>query len=297
VTVSYVPPPAPEQIQARFPTPFSRYRSFHSLVVRYLCLTLGSLVLLGYGSGALAWSEPVHNTIGILAIDRLQDNSRNRLESIVGKLDDAAISKACNWPDVIRDEDAWDWSKPQHYVNIPRGNFSYLVSRDCPDQLCATQAIKRYARELVDGQNNQEQHWQAFAWLCHLVADLHQPLHAGFADDRGGNSFEIKVRNETMNLHHFWDHELIIHNAGNAGELIRLLKLSPPPQVPDTWFPQQVDEWTDESHALAAEKAYPPSPEIDEPWENEVWRIAVERINLAASRLALVIETILQDKE
>ncbi|MCW8926169.1 MAG: S1/P1 nuclease, partial [Xanthomonadales bacterium] len=262
---------------------------------RHVCIMLIGLLFLGTGNEAPAWSSPGHNAIGMLAIERLQDDTRKRLADIVGPLNSTAISTACNWPDVIRDEDAWEWSKPLHYINIPRGNFSYRATRDCPDGLCATEAIKHYAAELANASNDREQRWQAFAWLCHLVADLHQPMHAGFADDRGGNDFEFTFDDETINLHYFWDRVLVEQHAGDWESLLKLLQSAPAPVLEPGWKPADVDGWTNESHALAVDAAYPPEEGINAAWEQQTWKIAFERINLAAARLALVIETLLTD--
>lgn len=261
---------------------------------RFLCIMLICL-LQSVGNEVSAWSTPGHNAIGVLAIERLQDDTRSRLEAIAGALDPAALSTACNWPDVIREEAAWEWSKPQHYINIPHGESNYSQSRDCPDGLCATEAIKRYAVELAKAANDNEQGWQAFAWLCHLVADLHQPMHAGFADDRGGNDYALIVDDETINLHYFWDRVLVDRNAGDWQDLLGHLQQAPAPDLQPGWQPSDVDGWTNESHALAVEWAYPPTDGISACWEQQAWKIAVERMNLAAARLALIIETVLTE--
>jgi len=45
--------------------------------------------------------------------------------------------------------------------------------------------------------------------LVHLMGDLHQPLHAGMADDRGGNDFQVRWFDEGTNLHAVWDTKMI----------------------------------------------------------------------------------------
>jgi hypothetical protein len=46
-------------------------------------------------------------------------------------------------------------------------------------------------------------------FLVHFVGDMHQPLHVGRPDDRGGNSITIKFDNKSTNLHALWDSGLI----------------------------------------------------------------------------------------
>ena len=262
---------------------------------RFFCITLAGMALFGYSTDSPAWSADGHNAIAMLAIDQLQTDARDELEGIIGPLDEKVLGEACNWPDVVRETEAWEWSKPLHYINIPRGDFTYLESRDCPDQLCATQAIKRYASELADTGSSREKRWQAFAWLCHLVGDLHQPMHAGFADDRGGNEVEIIVRDESMNLHRYWDFEVINQHAGGWQGLVKLLQVSPVATAASNWSPESVNGWTDESHKLAAEKAYPSSETIDEAYKQQSREIAQQRISTAASRFALIINSVLKE--
>jgi len=255
------------------------------------CVIFSGFALLGYSTCSQAWGPDGHATIGILAISQLRPDVRRELESIVNPLDDQTMLKACNWPDSIRETEEFAWTAPRHYVNIPRGDFTYLESRDCPDQLCATQAIKQEAANLGNRQASKEQRWQAFAWLCHLVGDLHQPLHAGFADDRGGNDFDIIFKGEQMNLHRYWDSELINHRAGSWQNLIRLVSASPIVQAGTNWSPEMVNDWTNESHKLVVERLYPASMIIDESYERQSWELVQQQLNSAATRLALIINS------
>ena len=267
------------------------------ILSRIICTTFASYALFGYSTDTLAWSADGHTSIGILAISQLQAEPRRELENIIGPLDAQAMEKACNWPDEVRETEEWAWSARSHYINIPRGNFVYLESRDCPDQQCVTQAIKRYATELTSQQASKQQRWQAFSWLCHLVADLHQPLHAGFADDRGGNNFDIIFKGEQMNLHGFWDFELIDQHAGGWQNLVSLLSTSPGVEAGSNWSPEMVNDWTNESHELAKQTVYPATRNIDEIYMQQSWELAQKQLSAAASRLALIINSQLQDRD
>jgi hypothetical protein len=252
---------------------------------------LAALVLYVNATPTLAWSTDGHNAIGMLALDQLQAETRERLESVVGELNEQAVSEACNWPDMIRGEQEWEWARPLHYVNIPRGQNDYQASRDCRNGRCATVAIKKFATWLAEPQRGEEARWQGFAWICHLVADLHQPLHAGFDDDRGGNDVEITVRGEVMNLHYYWDRELAGHQVSDWKALYQHLRAVPIEPITGYWSSREVDAWTEESHQIAATKAYPPANVVTDDWERQAWAIASERMRLAAARLAWVLET------
>jgi hypothetical protein len=265
-----------------------------------LSALLTCLTLAVYTTEAISWGHDGNTSIGILAINQLQPEALQELESIVNPLTKQAMAEACNWPDVYREAEEGGWSTPLHYINIPRGDEVYTESRDCPEQanragrpaqFCATEAIKHYAAELSNREASPQQRWRSFAWLCHLVADLHQPMHAGFADDRGGNDVQVSFGEWNMNLYRFWDSTLINEEAGSWQYLVGQLSEFPPVQAGTDWSPSMVNDWTNRSHALAIEKAYPPTSKIDEAFAEQSWELIQEQIRLAASHLALIINS------
>lgn len=263
-----------------------------------IALAAFSIVIFStYSSVALAWGSNGHTTIGILAVKQLHADSLSELEYIMDSLDQPVMGEACNWPDAVRETEQWAWSYPLHYINIPRGDFKYLEARDCPQQRCATEAIKRYADELGDPRASKEKRWQAFAWLCHLTGDLHQPLHAGFADDRGGNDFEVVFRGEQTNLHSLWDSGLISLYTNNTEELTQIVSAIPASEISENWSPEMVNSWTNESHELAKQRVYPASMKIDETYERQNWLVIQRRMSTAASRLALILNSVLKERE
>ena len=269
-----------------------------TFLIPLVCLTLG-----GFSNNAISWGHDGHTAIGILAVNQLQPEALRQLEGIVNPLTTTAMAEACNWPDVIRETEEGEWSSPLHYINIPRNSDVYMASRDCPEspdsatradrpaRYCATEAIKHFASGLSDQNANTEQRWQAFAWLCHLVGDLHQPLHAGFADDRGGNDVDVIFNEEPMNLHHFWDTALIGQRAGSWQHLVGWLGEFPPVTARSGWLPEVTNDWTSESHELAGKSAYPGRKHINICFADETWEIAQRQIKKAASRLALIINS------
>ncbi|HEY5775101.1 MAG TPA: S1/P1 nuclease [Xanthomonadales bacterium] len=270
---------------------------------RISCVTIVCLALAGYSPNAISWGAHVHTAIGILAVEQLQPETLLILEDIISPLTRQAMAEACNWPDVIRETEEGKWGGSLHYVNIPRGDEVYTSLRDCPEQPgpserptqhCATEAIKFFATGLVNPQASKEQRWQSFAWLCQLVGDLHQPLHTGYADDRGGNDVNVVFNGEAMNLHHFWDFALANQRAGSWQYLVGELSEFPPVRAASGWSPEMVDDWTNESHKLAGESVYPANPEIDEVYAQQSWELIQKQIRLAASRLALIINSELQ---
>jgi hypothetical protein len=253
------------------------------------------LMLSCHPERASAWGPQGHSAIGQAAVARISPRSRARLRDILGVDSqwelDTAIEEACFWPDTVREEPEWAWSPPLHYVNIPRDATRYDRERDCPDGLCVTEAIPRYAAEL--NYDDRERQWQAFAWLCHLVADLHQPLHAGFADDRGANHVEVEYRGERLNLHRFWDSALAADRLAAGDPWLPAAGPEDGDRGAALWDPALVIRWTEESHALASAAAYPPESIISDAFADRSWSVIREQWSKASDRLALILDAVL----
>lgn len=258
---------------------------------------LPALVLLLLASPVSAWGPEGHRLVGQAAFERLGPDARAAVIDILG-VDDAAaagpaLDRACNWPDAVRPTPEWAWTSPFHYINLPRHDTAYDRERDCPDGLCVTEGVLRYASELSHPQPDPERRWQALAFLCHLVGDLHQPLHAGFRDDRGANRVEIEYRGENWNLHEWWDGVLIRARLGNEAGRLAQLSAAVRALPREDWDPADVARWTEESHALAIGAAYPDGPVIDEDFADRSWAFAWRQWVRAADRLARILDAVL----
>lgn len=241
-----------------------------------------------------AWGPEGHRIIGRAAFELLDDTARSTVLDLLGDpLDEAGIAReidlACNWPDRIRDQATWAWTSPLHYVNIPRHTDRYDRSRDCPDGRCVTEGILDFANRLAYPEFEKKKRWQAFAFVCHLIGDLHQPLHAGFRDDRGANTVDITYRDENLNLHQFWDGVLVRERLEDEDAMVDRLVAAGRERSTRDWNASEVREWTDESHAIARDNAYPPESAIDDDFADRSWIIVGERWELAVGRMAQVL--------
>jgi hypothetical protein len=253
---------------------------------------------------AQAWGQAGHVLVGKAAVAQASPAARAAVLEILG-IDsghegaalNAALEDACNWPDTLRASGKEPGTAPLHYVNLPRSDPHYDRQRDCPDGLCVTEGILQFAAELGRLQDDSSEpararRWQAFAWLCHLVGDLHQPLHAAFRDDRGANRVEVSYRGEPYNLHQFWDDvlekERMVVEPLAAADLVSCGSAKP-------WDPTDVAAWTDESHALALTASYPPGPEIEDAFADRSWALVQSQWKKAARRLASILDAVLAE--
>lgn len=141
-----------------------------------------------------AWGPVGHTTIVRLAQSQLSGAALDWSISLTPWHWNGNLSAMASWADDILYADAnptgfgnWQWSRPLHYVNIPDWNCEYKPERDCVDEVCVAGAIRNYTRRL-ETILDEVQRKEAMYFLIHFMGDIHQPLHAGFSGDRGGNS-------------------------------------------------------------------------------------------------------------
>jgi hypothetical protein len=229
-------------------------------------------------------------------VERLSAAAREPLAALLGDLTDERVHEACTWPDRYREEDPDSgWSAPLHYVNIDPAADRYEPRRDCADGRCLPAAIVHYAAELPRLDRAPDSRRRAFSFLCHFVGDLHQPLHVGYAEDRGGNLIEVTLADETVNLHALWDRVLVDRVAGTREDLLYRLRSRPGAAVPANWNPADVVAWVNESYMFTRFFAYPETRNVDEAFAERSAKVVLERLDRAASRLAGVLEIVLED--
>src|SRR5262249_25132083 len=114
-----------------------------------------------------------------------------------------------------------------HFVNIPFDAAGYDAVRDCserPGGDCIVRAIDRARQTLADRSKPQHERAEALMFLVHLIADLHQPMHAVDRHDAGGTQLQVKFLGQAMSLHNVWDFAMIDHRTFYWGEYVRALE-------------------------------------------------------------------------
>jgi hypothetical protein len=167
-------------------------------------------------SPCFAWGPEGHRIIALIAGGYLTDKAKAEVKDLLG---DQSLGDASNWADEVRGDPKYDWAKPLHYINVPRDATSVDLTRDCPDGNCVVAAIKKYSGILRDKSAPRQERIEALKFLIHFVGDVHQPLHASYADDRGGNEVKVTwLQQPDWNLHRVWDLGLIQHAMADSNE-------------------------------------------------------------------------------
>jgi len=183
---------------------------------RILSLLL-ALIGAGFAPHALAWSADGHRIVGELAERQLSPEAKAAVGELMTGEPDPHLAAVAAWADEIRPQDEWKHTAPWHYVNMPHGECHYSAARDCPDGNCVVGAINRQLAILGDHSRPKPERLNALKFVVHFIGDIHQPLHAGWADDRGGNDYQINLRDgspdgQGTNLHGIWDYWILHHH-------------------------------------------------------------------------------------
>lgn len=211
-----------------------------------LGLSLLLLPLLRPGP-ALAWGKTGHRVVAEIAEAHLSAAARLEVEALVGP---ESLAEIANWADLVRTDPAWRHTEPWHYVNVADGE-RYEDSTKNPEGDVLV-AIPRLAATLADRGAPVAARAEALRFLVHFVADLHQPLHVGRGDDRGGNEVAITFFGKPTDLHEVWDVDLIDAQQLSFTEWVRFLD-HPSGEDVGRWQASTVRDWADESQALRAE--------------------------------------------
>jgi hypothetical protein len=160
-------------------------------------------------------------------------------------------------------------------------------SRRCADGNCVIAAIPAQYALLADRTQPDAARREALKFLVHLVADIHQPLHAGHRRDLGGNRFQVNLDGEGTNLHKVWDVHVLRLRRGDARAYADALGALPPrPAEPASLA--DVPRWAAESCALVdSPDFYPAQPgTLPAGYLAEHQAVAERRLREAGARLA-----------
>ncbi|MCZ6887375.1 MAG: S1/P1 nuclease [Gammaproteobacteria bacterium] len=291
----------------------------------------GASGLLLLSVAAHGWNADGHRVVALTAFDLLQPGKAGRLVEILhahprfdedfialmpGDLEDGVeknrwiVAHAATWPDIARRFDhAGLFQREQlarrynrgrwHYVNYP----VYLDPGDVgwapdpghqPGQENVVAALVDTHAALAAGGEASGDLALRYCWLLHLVADVHQPLHAAALydrkrfprGDRGGNDI---AAGPDENLHYLWDRLL------DADGILRGKARVTTEFAPETW--------ARESFELAEQHAYDEamlrairanrSTYVDAAYRTRARTVALPRTRAAALRLAAALDALL----
>jgi nuclease S1 len=227
-------------------------------------------------STAHAWGTQGHAVIAILAYAQLTAKAKTEVNRLLAIEPGATLASISTWADETRNKTTAAW----HYVNFPRDTCTFDAPRDCPDGQCIVGAIDKQLAVLASNASD-EKRLVALKYIVHLVADVHQPLHAGYADDRGGNTYQVQAFGRGTNLHALWDTGLIENTGLDAAAMTAKLMAAPTPA--GDFDAAQVAE---ESCRIVGTAGFYPERKVGADYVERITPVMGKQVSLAAARLA-----------
>ncbi|MEP1034050.1 S1/P1 nuclease [Ekhidna sp.] len=203
---------------------------------------------------SFGWGATGHRIVGLIAEYHLSNKAKKNIEKVLGF---ETLAEVSNYMDFIKSDGTYRHMSPWHYATIPDGNTYAEIGT--PDEGDVIVTIQRLMNEL--GTKNFTDGDEAFALKClvHLIGDIHQPLHVGSGEDKGGNDEKLDYFWQSSNLHRVWDSEMIDGQKYSYTEYANLINHPTDNQLA-AWSSLDVLEWAKESKE-ARKQCYVTMPE------------------------------------
>ncbi len=160
------------------------------------------------------WGQKGHRTTAAIASTYLTGKAKKAIKEL---LDDETLVTISTYADEIKSYDEYRKYSSWHYVNVEPG-LTYEES-DKNDYGDLVSAIRTCEEVLTSDRSSKEEKVFHLKLLVHFIGDLHQPLHLGRAEDKGGNDFQVRWFNDGTNLHSVWDTKMIESYGMSYSEL------------------------------------------------------------------------------
>jgi hypothetical protein len=170
---------------------------------------------------AFAWGPLGHKVTAEISFRSLSPAAKVKAAEL---LENSNYNDSSLWPDFVKKKPMWKHTSPYHYADLPDGiDYFGNLSRLSPEEQKKGDALMAVlqAQEVLRSQSaDNKTKGTALRFILHILSDLHQPLHAGRTEDRGGNDIKLNWYGKDTNLHAVWDSGMInaAHSESFAGK-------------------------------------------------------------------------------
>lgn len=255
---------------------------------RCLGVLAAAVAMLSCAPVAAAWGPRGHRIVARLAEAQLTPQALAEARELLAVRGAHHLSQVANWADDLHDVDPalFRRTKRLHYVNFQSSACVYDPLRDCRNGQCVVAAIEKYSAILADRSDSPAERAEALAFVVHFVGDVHQPLHAGYRHDAGGNDYQVRWQGKGTNLHKVWDSLLLdtahLSAAAYAGKLAAETDSVAAGGTPA--------EWAEESCRIGRDGGvYPATRKLGEDYATRELPVAEMRLRQAGARLATLL--------
>jgi hypothetical protein len=191
---------------------------------------------------ANAWGSKGHKIVAQIAKSFLEKPVIDSIQYYLGSM---SFEDASVWMDEIKDNPTYDYLKPRHYVNAEKDKT--YVATEKPNIINELEFALNILK--TPGARDKDKVNMALKELFHLVGDLHQPLHCGYFEDKGGNTVQVRFNDKGSNLHKVWDSEIIEGKPITTNDCLKLYKNLSKTEIAEIQKINIID-WMDDSRKL-----------------------------------------------
>lgn len=193
------------------------------------------------------WGATGHRTVGQIADNYLKGKTKRKIAEL---LNGESLAMVSTFGDDIKSDKRYNKFYTWHYVNMPF-DVDYQDSEKNPSGDLVT-GIEKCKAVILDDKASKEDKVFYLKLLVHFIGDLHQPMHVGRKEDKGGNTVQVQWFGSGTNLHSVWDSKMIEHYNMTYTELTDNANEISKEQVAFLQQGTTVD-WVNDTHEFAME--------------------------------------------
>ena len=191
------------------------------------------------------WGATGHRVVGQIAENYLTEKAKKSIKNL---LNGKSLASVSTFADDIKSDPKYKKFNPWHYVNIKSGeNYDTKNKNKNGDVIVA---IYKCIEILSDKNYNKKDKSFYLKLLVHFIGDVHQPLHVGRKEDRGGNDIKVRWFGVQTNLHRVWDSQIINSHQMSYTELSKDLPILGETEI-DRIKKSNILDWVTESQNIA----------------------------------------------
>ena len=234
------------------------------------------------------WGQNGHRATGKIAETHLKKRAKRKIDKL---LNGQSLAFVSTYADEIKSDRAFGKYYSWHYVNMGLDE-TYATTEKNPKGDIVT-GINECIKVLKDKNATDADKAFHLKMLVHFVGDLHQPMHIGQREDKGGNTIQVQWFGEGTNLHAVWDTKMIkdwnmsyLELADNAKDLSKK-------QI-EQIEAGTVVEWVDEVHELTKKiyKSVKVGENLRYRYSYDHFGIVRDQLQIGGIRLAKVLNDI-----
>lgn len=250
---------------------------------------LGGIIAVCIVIALVSWGHTGHNVIGRIAASHLTDKAKADVAALLGG---ESLPDVASWADENRDRSTAPW----HFINVELG----LSFDDFKAQVAAKEnvytALNKEEVILADEKASRADRVAALKYVVHFVGDIHQPMHVSRAEDKGGNTIQVRYDGQGTNLHSLWDTKLLEHAGLNQEQLAKQFDKATPHEIAKWQGDAQIN-WAWESYQISSQlygEIEKNGINIDDAYYKVHIPIVEDRIERAGIRLAGILNSIFE---